>query len=111
MEYGGAERKSRFLDSARNDNEKLKVLLRSKSQWTRSGFAGHDEQRLHFEAAEMGPEPCRVVVLFYVYDFLRGDYGIDRHVVVASVLQHNEPAVDLVEQQVEGEIAVGHGHD
>lgn len=59
----------------------------------------------------MRPEPRGVVVLFYIYDFFRGDYGVDWHVIVAAVLQHYEPAVNLVQQQVEGEVAVGHGND
>jgi hypothetical protein len=74
-------------------------------------FAGHDEQRLHFEAAEMRPEPGGVVVLLHVYDFFRGDDGVDRHVVVAAVLEHDEPAVNAIQQQIESEVAVGHGND
>jgi len=71
-------------------------------------LAGHDKQRLHLEALVVGTEPVDVVLLSYIHDFFRGRDGVDGQVVVTAVPEDNQPSVDFAQQQVEGEITVGH---
>src|SRR6266478_5913221 len=59
----------------------------------------------------MRAEAFGVVVFLDVDDFFGGDDGVDGHVVIAAVLEDDEAAVDLPENEVECEIAEGHGGD
>src|SRR5262249_59261185 len=38
-------------------------------------------------------------------------HRFNRHVVIAPILQYDEAAVAAVQDEIEGEIAVGHGHN
>src|SRR6516165_1165860 len=74
-----------------------------------AAFAGHQEERLHLKALVSGTKTVDTVMLFYVDDLLGGGHRIDGYVVVATILQNNQAAVDAIEQQIERQIAVGHG--
>src|SRR5437899_4447214 len=74
-------------------------------------FAGHDEERPHFEAGVMRAETLGVVVLLDVDDLFRGGDGVNGHVVVAAVFQNDQAAVNFAENEIEREIAVSHGND
>src|SRR5713101_1950284 len=74
-------------------------------------FAGHDEERPHFEAGVMRAKTLGAVVLLDVDDLFRGGDGVDGHVVVAAVFQNDQAAVNFAENEIEREIAVSHGND
>ena len=53
----------------------------------------------------------RVVELLHVHHLLLIGHHLDRYVVVATVLEHYQPAVHAAHDQIQGQVAVGHGHD
>src|SRR4029077_4558235 len=74
-------------------------------------FAGHEEQRLYFETLEDGAKSLGAVVLLDVDDFFSGGDGFDGHIIVAAVFQNHQAPVNAVEDQVESQVAIGHGND
>ena len=58
-----------------------------------------------------GTKPLDAVVFLDVDDFFGGGDGIDGHVVVAAIFEDDETAVNAIEEQVQGQVAVGHGDD
>jgi len=63
------------------------------------------------EALVEGPETVAVIVFIYIDHFLLADDGLDRHVVVLAVPQTDHPPGFLVQDQVQGQVAEGHGDD
>ena len=55
----------------------------------------------------MRPEAVDVVLLFYVNDFFRGSDCIDWNVVVTAISEDDKSSVDPVQEQGEGEVAIG----
>src|ERR1700684_1888926 len=80
-------------------------------RYTLSHFAGHDEEWLHFEALVVRAQAVDVVLLFYTDNLLRGGNGVDGHVVVTAIPEHDEPPVNLAQEQVQSQVAIGHGDD
>src|SRR5579872_223595 len=91
-------------------------ILRAATVLDRDGYHSrkitcHDEEGLLLEALVVRPQSFGVVVFFYIYDFFRGGHSVDRYVIVSAVLEDNKSTVDLVKNQVESKIAVGHRDD
>src|SRR5215470_9329280 len=85
---------------------------RRSRQWRAlDGLPGVDKERIAFEAGELRTQAFGVVVLFDVDDFFRSGYDVEGDVAIVAALQINQPAADALKEQVEREIAVGHGRD
>src|SRR5580700_2541698 len=76
-----------------------------------SHFARHNEERLHLEALVVRPQAIHVVLLLYADNLLRCGNGVDGHVVVAAIPEHDKASVNLAEEQVQSQVAIGHGDD
>src|SRR5260370_1699756 len=76
-----------------------------------SEFVGHEEEGLVIEAGELGAQPRGVVLLLNVDDLFDGGDGLERNVVVVTVFEDDEAAADVLQEEIESEIAVGHGGD
>ena len=49
-------------------------------------------------------------MLLYVDEFLGTGHDVNRHVIIAAVFQDHQTAVDPLENHIEGQVAVSHGH-
>src|SRR5712692_11568778 len=76
-----------------------------------SHYVGHEEEGLVIKAGELGAQPRGVVLLLDVDDLFGGGDGLERNVVVVAVLEDDETAADVSQEEIESEIAVGHGGD
>src|ERR1035441_2753373 len=59
----------------------------------------------------MGPEAVDIVLLFYVNNFFRGSNSVDGQVVVTAIPEDDKSSVNLAQEQVQGDVAIGHGDD
>src|ERR1019366_4919483 len=59
----------------------------------------------------MGPEAVDIVLLFYVNNFFRGSNSVDRQVVITDIPEDDKSSVNLAQEQVQGDVAIGHGDD
>ena len=71
----------------------------------------HQEERLVGEAGVLRAQALGVVLFLYVNKFFRSGNGRDGYVIVASFFKDHQTAKSFVDDEVEREIAVGHGHD
>src|SRR5712692_9302416 len=81
------------------------------ARWGLGHFIGHEEEGLVIKAGELGAQSRGVVLLLDVDDLFGGSDGLERNVVVVAVLEDDEAAADVFQEEIESEIAVGHGGD
>jgi len=63
-----------------------------------SHFVGHEEERAHLEAGVLRAKAVGIVLLLDVDDLLGGSDGVQRNVVVVSVLEDDETAADFFQE-------------
>ena len=71
----------------------------------------HQEERFVGEAGVLRTQALGVVLFLHVNKLFRSGNRADGYVVVASFLKDHQAAKSLVDDEVEREIDVGHGHD
>ena len=71
----------------------------------------HDEERLELEAFKMRPQTVCIVMFPDVHQFLCAGHHIQRCIVITSVPQHHQPSVNSLQDQVKGQVPIGHGND
>src|SRR5437867_347609 len=76
-----------------------------------SHFVGHEEERAHFETGILRAKAVGIVLLLDVDDFFGGSDSFERNVVVVAVLEDDETAANIFQEEIESEIAVGHRGD
>jgi hypothetical protein len=96
----------KYVDRASSTESLPEMLEKSLSH-----FVGHKEEWTHFEAGVLGAKAIRVVLFLDVDDLLDGRDGIQGDIVVVAVLEDDEAAADVLQEEIESEIAVGHGSD
>src|SRR6266436_249091 len=74
-----------------------------------SHFVGNEEEGTHFEAGILRTKAVGVVLFLDIHDFLGGGDRFKRNVVVVAVLEDNETPADFFQEEIESEIAIGHG--
>ena len=58
--------------------------------------AGHNEQWRHFKTLELRAQSILIIEALHIDVFLRTGDDIDRDVVVAPVLEHHQPPVNIL---------------
>src|SRR5713101_8553678 len=81
------------------------------ARWGLGHFIGHEEEGLVIKAGELGAQSRGVVLLLDVDDLFGGGDGLEGNVVVVTVFEDDETAADVFQEEIESEIAVGHGGD
>jgi len=76
-----------------------------------SYLVGHEEEWAHFEAGVLGRRRSVLYCSFDVDDLFSSGDGLEGNVVVVAVLEDNETAADIFQEEIESEVAVGHGSD
>src|SRR6266851_1837399 len=80
-------------------------------RWGLGHFIGHEEEGLVIKAGELGAQSRGVVLLLDVDHLFGGGDGFEGDVVIMAVLEDDEAATDVFQEEIESEIAVGHGGD
>jgi hypothetical protein len=76
-----------------------------------SHFVGHKEEWTHFEAGVLRAEAACIVLFLDVDDLLDSRDGFKGDIVVVAILEDDEAAANVFQEEIESEIAVGHGSD
>src|SRR5438477_2801593 len=76
-----------------------------------SHFVGHEEERAHLETGVLRAKAVGIVLFLDVDDLLGGGDGVQRYVVIVSVLEDDETTADFFQEEIESEVAISHGGD
>lgn len=68
-------------------------FLEKRSRAENRLIAGHEEERFHLKTFVLRAQPLGVVMLFEVDDLLRACHHVERKIIIAPVLQDDQPAV------------------
>ncbi len=68
--------------------------------WLPLQLARHDEQGFHFETFVLRAQSLGVIVFLHVHPLCATDDHVDGHVVIPSVFQHHQPAMNSPKDQV-----------
>src|SRR5207253_11481280 len=71
-----------------------------------SHFVGHEEERAHFEAGVLRAKAVGIVLFLDVDGLLGGGDSFERNVVVVAVLEDDETAANIFQEECKSEITV-----